>query len=72
MKMTELSLCALMLKAQRRLAMAPHLTTGSMKGVAAGLELKEAIKKEGKWEYPSISKHHILLLVGKMTATETY
>lgn len=48
MKVTELSLCELMLKAQRRLPMAPHLTTGSMKGVTAGLELKEATKKKGK------------------------
>lgn len=36
MKMTELSPCELMLKAQRKLAMTLHLTTGSMKGVAAG------------------------------------
>lgn len=68
MKMTELSPCELMLKAQRKLAMTLHLTTGSMKGVAAGWNWKEATKKKGKWEHPSISKCHLLLLVAKMTS----
>lgn len=49
----------------------PHLAAGSMKDVAAGLELKEATKKKGKWEHPSISNCH-LLLVAKMIATDTH
>lgn len=34
------------LEAQRRLPTAPHLAAGRLEGLAAGLELREALKKK--------------------------
>lgn len=46
--------------------MAPRTTGGRMKGLAAGLELREATKKrKGSEDIPGISNGHLLVLVTK-------
>lgn len=52
-------------EAQRSLPMAAHLTAGRMKGLAAGLELREVTKKKGKLKQPRHPSGHLLVLVTK-------